>query len=93
MYDERVEVSTSGIVGNDIHDTTSEAIRAMDYSTGGKNAQYCLIRGNTVARIDPEAWRVLAAEVSVDDCLLEGTDVALDSLREVASRSRKPRAG
>jgi hypothetical protein len=64
------------IVGNDVHDTAAEAIRAMDYSTGGKNAQYCLISGNTVARIGPQAGRVVAIEVSVDDCLLEGNDLS-----------------
>ena len=64
------------IIGNDIHDTAAEAIRAMDYSTGGKNAQYCLISGNTVARIGPETDRAVGIEVSVDDCLLEGNDVS-----------------
>jgi len=64
------------IVGNYLHDTTREAVHAMDWSAGTPRAQRCLIKGNVIANVGPAGGRLVGVQASCDGCLFEENDLS-----------------
>ncbi|MBN2577245.1 MAG: hypothetical protein JXP73_21970 [Deltaproteobacteria bacterium] len=64
------------IVDNIIHDTTREAVHAMDWSAGAPRARRCLVKGNVIANVGPPSGRLVGVQASCDGCLFEENDLS-----------------